>query len=140
MLVAVSEEMSQTISSIARKAATASKPGSKTTEFMAAEVLKSTDKIISVDEELKASFSGLVTPSSAASLLEVEKSSIRSFMYWLVDVVNGKISATDAVGPANDGDGRFQGLFSELAADCSKIQETIDEAKRESLNMAPRKG
>jgi hypothetical protein len=107
---------------------------------MSAEVLKSTDKIISVDEELKASFSGLVTPSIAASLLEVEKSSNRSFMFWLVDVVNEKISAADAIGPANDGDGRFQSLFSELAADCSKIQATIDEAKRESLNMAPRKG
>jgi hypothetical protein len=73
MLLAVSEKMSQTISSIARKAATASKLGSKTTEFMAAEVLKSGDKIISVDKELKASFSGLVTPSSDASLLEEEK-------------------------------------------------------------------
>jgi methyl-accepting chemotaxis protein len=60
------------------------------TETMAADVLKGTDRIVTVVNDLKKSFSGFKTDGSAAAQLEVAKGDIRSFMYRVGDSVSGK--------------------------------------------------
>jgi len=68
----------------------------KGTETMAADVLKGTERIVNVVEELTKSFSGFKTVGSAAAMLEIAKGDIRSFMYKVGDVVNGRKTANEA--------------------------------------------
>ncbi|HTG00478.1 MAG TPA: methyl-accepting chemotaxis protein [Nitrospirota bacterium] len=60
------------------------------TDIMAADVLKGTDKIVTVVSDLKKSFAGFKTSGSAAAQLEVVKGDIRSFLYRVGDSVSGK--------------------------------------------------
>jgi methyl-accepting chemotaxis protein len=60
------------------------------TETMAADVLKGTDRIVTVVVDLKKSFAGFKTVGSAAAMLDVAKGDIRSFMYKVGDCINGK--------------------------------------------------
>ncbi|MBF0506448.1 MAG: cache domain-containing protein [Nitrospirae bacterium] len=68
----------------------------KETEHMASEVLKATNRIIDVVEDLRKSFIGFRTKGSAAAMIEVAKSDLRSFMYKLGDSVNGTAKLTEA--------------------------------------------
>ena len=60
------------------------------TETMAADVLKGTNRIVSIVEDLKKSFAGFKTQGSAAAMLDVAKGDIRSFMYKVGDSASGK--------------------------------------------------
>ncbi len=68
----------------------------KETEHMSSEVLKATNKIISYVEDLRKSFVGFKTKGSAAAMIEVAKSDIRSFMYKLGDCANGSAKLTES--------------------------------------------
>jgi methyl-accepting chemotaxis protein len=69
---------------------------SQATENMAAEVLKGSERIQGFVEELRTSFAGFTTTGSAATLIEVAKGDIRSYMYCVGDVVSGKVVLEDA--------------------------------------------
>ncbi len=60
------------------------------TESLAEDVLQGADKIVNVVEDLKKSFIGFRTAGSAATMLEVAKGDIRSFMYKVGDCVKGR--------------------------------------------------
>ena len=60
------------------------------TETLAADVLKGTNRIVTVVEDLKKSFAGFKTEGSAAVMLDVAKGDIRSFMYKVGDSASGK--------------------------------------------------
>ena len=68
----------------------------KGTENMSADVLKGTERIVKVVEELTKSFSGFKTVGSAAAMLEIAKGDIRSFMYKVGDAVNGRRTINEA--------------------------------------------
>lgn len=68
----------------------------KDTESMASDVLKGTERIVNVVDELTKSFAGFKTVGSAAAMLEIAKGDIRSFMYRVGDVVNGRKTISDA--------------------------------------------
>ncbi len=62
-----------------------------------ANVLKGTERIVAVVEDLKRSFSGFVTKGSSSAILEVAKGDIRSFAYKVGDCISGtkKMSESD---------------------------------------------
>ena len=60
------------------------------TETLSSDVLKGTNRIVAVVEDLKKSFAGFKTAGSAAAMLEVAKGDIRSFMYKIRDCISGK--------------------------------------------------
>ena len=66
------------------------------TETLAADVLKGTNRIVTVVEDLQKSFAGYKTAGSAAALLEVAKGNIRAFMYKVGDCVSGKKTLAEA--------------------------------------------
>ena len=68
----------------------------KGTENMSADVLKGTERIVKVVEDLTKSFSGFKTVGSAAAMLEIAKGDIRSFMYRVGDAVNGRRAINEA--------------------------------------------
>ena len=68
----------------------------KGTENMSADVLKGTERIVKVVEELTKSFAGFKTVGSAAAMLEIAKGDIRSFMYKVGDAVNGRRAINEA--------------------------------------------
>ncbi len=68
----------------------------KGTENMSADVLKGTERIVKVVEELTKSFAGFKTVGSAAAMLEIAKGDIRSFMYKVGDAVNGHRAINEA--------------------------------------------
>lgn len=68
----------------------------KETEHMASEVLKATNKIIDVVDDLRKSFVGFKTKGSSAAMIEVAKADIRSFMYKIGDCVNGTAKLTES--------------------------------------------
>jgi methyl-accepting chemotaxis protein len=69
---------------------------SKATGNMADQVLKGSERIQSVVDELRSAFVGFKTVGSAAALLEVAKGDVRSYMYCVGDVVSGKVTVEDA--------------------------------------------
>jgi methyl-accepting chemotaxis protein len=66
------------------------------TVTMSADVLKGTDRIVTVVDNLKKSFGGFKTAGSSAAQLEVSKGEIRSFLYRVGDAVTGKKKMSDS--------------------------------------------
>ena len=69
------------------------------TETLAADVLKGTNRIVTVVEDLKKSFAGFKTKGSAAAMLEVAKEDIRSFMHKVGDCASGKKKLAESALP-----------------------------------------
>jgi methyl-accepting chemotaxis protein len=114
----------------------------KGTEAMAADVLKGTERIVNVVEELTKSFAGFKTLGSAAAMLEIAKGDIRSFMYRVGDVVKGRKNANEAdldhhackFGKWYENEGRMMlghlSSFGKLSATHEKIHVLAQEAVR----------
>ena len=82
---AAAEEIARNVedtSSIARK-----------TDYMSGEVFKGTEKIVQIVNDVRASFVGFKTVGSASAVLDVAAGDVRSFMYRVGDIINGRADA-----------------------------------------------
>ncbi len=115
------------------------------TETMAADVLKGTDRIVTVVEDLKQSFAGFKTAGSSVAQLEVSKGEIRSFMYRVGDGVSGKKKITESdlpdfhnclFGKWYDNEGRSQLGHLESFKRLSGAHERIHTLAKEAIRSA----